>query len=255
VIAVLPIGDDQQTDVSAYRKQHELSARCASLTLDHLATEIDVWHRFIADLRHALQGEHSFEIDGKTQGHQNLVVRLEVVALSTSKAALDCCLGGLYVQGSMLARHLFETWQRIAYTFLNPQTAYDWLSPTGATPTPPGQGTFSRGLLKSNLPRHKSWAPKVESAISALDLMAHPTYRTLTAHDTLHEGYLSLGGVFDRSSARSLIRNTTIAQMLILQEHRHHMPHTPEWSDQHFATIRAMKHAMPDLGMRVESSE
>lgn len=110
VIASFPIGDDQRTDLAAYRKQHQMSAICAGLTLDHLGDELDVWHRFIADLRGALEGEHSLEIDGKIQGHQELVMRLEVVALSTSKAALDCCLGGLYVQGSMLARHLFETW-------------------------------------------------------------------------------------------------------------------------------------------------
>lgn len=162
-----------------------LSAICANITLDHLADQVDVWHRLIGDLRTALEGEHSFELDGKVQGHQELLSRLEVVALSTSKAALDCCLGGLYVQGSMLTRHLFETWQRIAYTFLNPESAYAWLSPTGEAPTPPAQKTFSAALVRSKLPRHKSLALEVEKAISDLDLYAHPTYRTLTARDTV----------------------------------------------------------------------
>lgn len=252
VFASLPVGDDERTNLDAYSRQHRLSAICAHHTLDHLAEQVDVWHRFIGDLRGALEGEHSYELDGKIQGHQNLVQRLEVVALSTSKAALDCCLGGLYVQGSMLTRHLFETWQRIAYTFLNPQSAYDWLSPTGETPTPPGQGTFSRTLRDSSQPRHKFWAPKVEEAISALDLYAHPTYRTLTAHDTLHEGFISLGGAFNTETARHLIRNATVAQLLILQEHRHHMPRTPEWNDRLMESIVAMRAALPELGIRIE---
>lgn len=252
VIACLPIGDDQASNLDAYRRQHHLSAICADYSLDHLAAQIDVWHRFIGDLRGALEGEHSFEVDGEVQGHQNLVMRLEVIALSTSKAALDCCLGGLYVQASMLTRHLFETWQRMAYTFLNPQSVYDWLSPTGAIPTPPGLGTFSRGLRNSSRQSHKFWAPIVEKRIRALDLYAHPTYRTLTAQDTLHEGFISLGGAFNGETARDVIRNATIAQMLILQEHSHHMPHMPEWYDRHRDSVLALRDAFPELGIRIE---
>lgn len=173
-------------------------------------------------------------------------------ALCTSKAALDCSLGGLYVQGSILIRHLFETWQRIAYTFLKPQSAYDWLSPAGATPTPPNQGTFSRTLRNSSKPRHKFWAPRVEEAISALDLFAHPTYRTLTAHDTLHEGFISLGGAFNSETARNVIRQAAIAQLIILQEHRHHMPHASEWNDRHMESIVAMRDALPELDIGIE---
>jgi hypothetical protein len=83
--------------------------------------------------------------------------------------------------------------------------------------------------------------------------MAHPTYRTLTAHDTLYEGYIALGGAFNREMARPLIRNATIAQMLILQEHRHNLPHTSAWYDQHLQSIQAMRDALPDLGIRIES--
>ncbi len=176
--------------------QHRMSDLCAEITLDHLTAEVDVWHRLIGDLR-------------------------EVVALSTSKAALDCCLGGLYVQGLMLTRHLFETWQRIAYTFLKPHTANDWLSPTGATPTPPNRGTFHRELVKSPMARHRRWAPGVEKTISDLDLLAHPSYRTLTAHDTPLEGFIAIGGRYSGDTARNLIRHACIAQMLILQEHRY----------------------------------
>lgn len=85
--------------------------------------------------------------------------------------------------------------------------------------------------------------------------MAHPTYRTLTAHNTLHEGYMSLGGTFNSDNARALIRNATIAQLIILQEHRHHMPHTQVWLDRHTKSVVAMRDALPDLGIRIESAD
>lgn len=252
-IVNLPVGVGEPSDFDAYLRQHHLSAVCAQLTLDHLSDEIRVWHRLIRDLRTALAGTHDFKVDGKVQGHRNLAMRLEVVALSTSKVALDCCLGGLYVQGFMLTRHLLETWQRVTYTFLYPETASSWLSHNGETPMTPNQGTFQHKIHRSRL--HKSTALQVEQAISNLNILAHPDYGVITAHDTLHDGFISLGGAFNRDKARELVRHATIAQMLILQEHRRHMPTSDEWQQAHYETVLAMKACMPETGIRIESKD
>lgn len=246
----LPIGNGEGGDFDAYVWQHRLSFECATFTLDFLSDEINVWHGFIRDMRAALEGTHNFEVDGEVQGHWNLAMRLETVALSTAKAALDCCLGGLYVQGFMLIRHLHETWQRIAYTFLYPESAALWLSPNGEKPKSPNQSTINRGLLRS--PLHKSTALQVERAISNLNTLAHPTYAVITAHDTLHDGFISLGGAFNRDRARELIRHATVAQLFILQEHRRNLATTDQWQQTHYDTVLAMKACMPEAGIRIE---
>jgi len=248
-MASLPIGSGPLSDVDAYLRQHSLSVTCADHTLDHLSDQINVWHQLIRDLRAALEGTHDFEVDGKVHGHRNLAMRLEVVALSTAKAALDCCLGGLYVQGFMLTRHLHETWQRVAYTFLYLETTAFWLSPTGDTPRPPNQNTISRGLLRS--PLHKSTALRVEQAISNLNVLAHPTHGVITAHDTLNPAFISLGGAFQRDRARELIRHATAALMFILQEHRRNMIPSVAWQEAHHTTLLAMRASLPELGLRL----
>jgi len=245
-----PIGNGEAVDFDAYIRQHQLRFECDNFTLDFLSEGINIWHGFIRDMRAALEGTHNFEIDGQVQGHWNLAMRLETVALSTAKAALDCCLGGLYVQGFMLTRHLHETWQRIAYTLLYPESASLWLSPTGDKPKPPNQNTINRGLLRS--PLHKSTALQVERAINNLNALAHPTYAVITAHDTMHEGFVSLGGAFNRDKARELIRHTTVAQLFILQEHRRNLATTDEWQRTHYDTVLAMKAYLPEAGIRIE---
>lgn len=75
------------------------------------------------------------------------------------------------------------------------------------------------------------------------------------AHDTVHEGFLSLGRAFNGETARTLIRRAAMAQMIILQEHRYHMPHTPEWSDRHMESLVAMRSAFPEIGIRIEITD
>lgn len=247
VMVSCSIGQGESSDFNGYLEQHQLSIACANLTLDHLGEEIGIWHRHIDDLRAALGGRDALEIDQAIPGHQRFALHLEAGALSTAKAALDCCLGGLYVQGSLLTRHLFETWQAIAYTFLDPQGAQGWLSPTGTVTTPPDPATVRRALLDSS--EYRSWAVQVEKAIGVLDRQVHPV------HGTASGGAIALGGVFDAIRAREAIRFAVIAQMLILQEHRHHLPHERAWIKRHFATLMAMKERFPELRITVEGRE
>lgn len=247
VMVSCSIGQGHPSDFNGYLEQHQLSITCANLTLDHLGEEIRMWHRHIDDLRAALGGGDSLQIDKALPGHQRFALRLEAGAISTSKAALDCCLGGLYVQGSLLTRHLFETWQMMAFAFLDPRCAQARLSPSGRVTTRPERETVRRALLDS--PGHQAWAQQVERALGVLDLHTHP------ARGMAHGAPISLGGVFDAGSARELIRFAVIAQMLILQEHRHHLPHERTWIERHLATVLEMKERFPELRIRVEGRE
>jgi len=241
------IGQGDPSDFTGYLEQHQLSITCANLTLDHLGEDVRIWHRHIDDLRAAMGGGDSLQVDGAIPRHQRFALRLEAGALSTSKAALDCCLGGLYVQGVLLTRHLFETWQAIAYALLDPHGAQSRLDPTGTVTIPPDREAVRRALLSS--PSHQSWAEQVEKALGVLDQLAH------SPRGTAHGDAIPLGGVFDAGRARELIRFAVIAQMLILQEHRHHLPHERAWIERHFATVMAMKERFPELRIRVEGRE
>lgn len=241
------IGEGDPSDFNGYLEQHQLSIACANLTLDRLGEEIRIWHRLIDDLRAALGGGDELEVDEAMPAHQRFALRLEAGALSTSKAALDCCLGGLFVQGSLLTRHLFETWQTIAYTFLDPQRAEAWLSPASTAAIPADRDTMRHALLGS--PGHQSWAEQVEKALAVLDPHARP------AQGVTHGDVVALGGVFDAGRARELIRFAVIAQMLVLQEHRHHLPRERPWIERHLATVIAMKERFPELGIRVEGRD
>jgi len=144
VMVSCSIGQGDPSDFTGYLEQHQLSITCANLTLDHLGEDVRIWHRHIDDLRAAMGGGDSLQVDGAIPRHQRFALRLEAGALSTSKAALDCCLGGLYVQGVLLTRHLFETWQAIAYALLDPHGAQSRLDPTGTVTIPPDREAVRR---------------------------------------------------------------------------------------------------------------
>jgi hypothetical protein len=196
-------------------------------------------------------GEHHFERDGIVQGQMMLTIRLEAVALSTSKAALDCILGGLYVQASMLLRHLTETWQKIAYTMLFPDTADAWLAKGGREPTPPGRNKIISRLRDSWL---SDYAKQIEGINHQLDLFAHPSHAVLAAHDTLTEGKALIGGAFKKDTALPIIRIACVVQMTILNQHLLHMDPREEWKQQFLEGVRFLSEVFPEIHLE-ESNE
>lgn len=228
--AALLVGDGNKLSMRGYWDTHRQSEICSMTTLQKHRGLVELWHQTISLMREALLGEHDFLSSGSDWESRNLRSRFEVVALSTSKCVLDCAVGGMYVQGLALTRHLFETWQRIAYARLFPDSARNWLSHNGRAPTPPSQNTITNGLRKYYLPA--TVPTYVEARIRENDLMAHPSYATITAHDTEDETFLKIAPAYDNKLATRLISNALIASKLILLEMPNNLSLESNWKSQ-----------------------
>lgn len=210
--AWLPIGAGSSGNFARYMRMQSESQRCASIMLRDFPEEIWTWHRLIGLLHEALDGDHDFT----NHNDRELRARFLLIALSTSKAILDCSLGGLYVQGQALTRHLFETWRILVYLHLNPGTSRLWLSHNGKVPTPPGDGKIAAGVSRSK--EYADRAKFVAARIKECQLMAHPSHAMLTAHDTHIQGKKQLGPGYLPTMSVRLLFNGGIATSLVVEQ-------------------------------------
>ena len=85
---------------------------------------------------------------------------------------------------------------------------------TGTYPTK--QNTITNGLRKRYTPT--TIPAYVEARIRENDLMAHPSYAPITAHNTEDEAFLKLAPAYDHKFASRLISNALMASKLIILE-------------------------------------
>lgn len=197
---------------------------CREETIAAFPELVSIWQEYIGLMYQGMIGEHSYEVDT----HRQIAARFLLVSMNTSATVLNCCLDGWNIQGLALTRHLLDSWQKVAYSKLHPETAAKWLSVEGQPPSPPGQNTILKQLLKS---RHKENAMVVERMYKSLNNFAHASSKMLAAHDTDRSDQLQLGPSFHAQHTLELFGQALPATALLVAEMANVFDVADDWAE------------------------
>jgi hypothetical protein len=139
-----------------------------------------------------------------------------VGAMLASKSALDTCLSGQYVQSMMICRSLIETWIRIAYLDLQPESARNWFWHESRGPQAPKNETMLKRLRDH--PVHRDNAQMAPILISEADQYAHPSPQTMASVYKASLAHGTLGTFYRQSMAARIIHLAATSCFLIAEE-------------------------------------
>lgn len=158
-----------------------------------------------------------------------------IMAVGTSKIALDACLGGYYSQALALCRNLLEAYKRIAYARRSPYDAYRWyprewladdlVAAIGDryTSEPPDRNDWERvfpDIPEPNVAEVLDWGFNyaVKLHINDLHPHTHPTLiGTMQQHGDSRREFI-VQPSFDAGMAYSVLREGSVAEALLMEE-------------------------------------
>lgn len=214
--ACFPIANGIGSPTAGYRHLHHQAVKVAGQTILHHSTGIDAWHDAMSLTLRTVSGKHEFQGSEDERGSKSLRFSFIVGAMLTSKTALDTCLSGQYVQSMMMCRHLVESWIRIAYLGLHPNSARNWFR-TGKGPPQPVKNQKMVNQLKLNSDYAEN-ASKALLLIAEADKYAHPSPEAMASVYGASLAHGILGTVYKQHMASLTIHIAASSCLLIADE-------------------------------------
>jgi len=217
--AIFPIAPGANSPSVGYRHLHQQAVNVAGQTIFHHSLGIDAWHAAMSLILRTVSGKHEFAGSEDERGSKSLRFSFIVGAMLTSKTALDTCLSGQYVQSMMMCRHLIESWIRIAYLEMHPDSARNWFRTDEGPPQPVKNATMVK-RLRSSAGHSKNVISAVQM-IAEADKYSHPSPETIASVYGASLAHGLLGTVYKQHMASLTIHLAASSCLLIADE----LPH------------------------------
>lgn len=192
-----PLPELQESTLVGYHALETEERKFTAHALINHQEFVLAWHALLSAFHRAVVVKRLHNRGASTTLDHLLRLQFIAASVGTAKLVLDATLAGYYAQAFALVRHMLETWMRLEYLRLNPESATRWyVQDDGAPPCPPNEGTVHR-FLRSNAGNNRELYERVIKMIESLNVMAHPSQHTLQQTVGVHPTKINVGANYD----------------------------------------------------------